>query len=44
MMICSCFFVDPKSIARLIDAFVDGLLDLVKYGVKEVSKEGHCMI
>ncbi len=40
MMMCSWdSFVDPESIARLIDAFVDSL-DLVKYGVKEASKEG----
>ena len=32
-------FVDPESIARLIDAFVDSL-DLKKYHVKEVAKEG----
>lgn len=40
MMMCSWdSFVDPESIARLIDAFVNSL-DLVKYGVKEASKEG----
>ena len=32
-------FVDPESIARLIDAFVDSL-DLTKYGIKEAAKEG----
>lgn len=40
MMMCSWdSFVDSESIARLIDAFVNSL-DLVKYGVKEASKEG----
>lgn len=40
MMMCSWdSFVAPESIARLIDAFVNSL-DLVKYGVKEASKEG----
>ena len=40
MMMCSWdSFVDPESIARLIDAFVDSL-DLKKYHVKEVAKEG----
>ena len=40
MMMCSWdSFVDPESIARLIDAFVDSL-DLKKYQVKEVAKEG----
>ena len=35
MMMCSWdSFVDPKSIARLIDAFVNSL-DLTKYGVKK---------
>ena len=32
-------FVEPESIARLIDAFVNSL-DLVKYGVKEMAAEG----
>ena len=37
MMMCSWdSFVDPKSIARLIDAFVNSL-DLTKYGVKEAN-------
>ncbi len=40
MMVCTWdSFVDPESIARLIDAFVDSL-DLTKYGVKEAAKEG----
>ena len=40
MMMCSWdSFVDPESIARLIDAFVNSL-DLTKYEVKEVAKEG----
>lgn len=40
MMMCSWdSFVDPESIARLIDAFVNSP-DLVKYGVKKASKEG----
>lgn len=40
MMVCSWdSFVDPESIARLIDAFVNSL-DLTKYGVKEAAKEG----
>ena len=40
MLMCSWdSFVDPESIARLIDAFVDSL-DLKKYHVKEVAKEG----
>ena len=40
MMMCSWdSFVDPKSIARLIDAFVNSL-DLTKYGVKEAAVEG----
>lgn len=40
MMLCSWdSFIDPESIARLIDAFVDSL-DLSEYGVKEAAKEG----
>lgn len=40
MMFCSWdSFMDPESIARLIDAFVDSL-DLSEYGVKEAAKEG----
>lgn len=40
MMMCSWdSFVEPDSIARLIDAFVDSL-DLSDYGVKEMSLEG----
>ena len=40
MMMCSWdSFVDPESIARLIDAFVNSL-DLAKYEVKEAAKEG----
>lgn len=40
MMMCSWdSFVDPKSIARLIDAFVNSL-DLTKYGVKEAAVKG----
>lgn len=40
MMMCSWdSFVDPESIARLIDAFVNSL-DLTGYGVKEASREG----
>ena len=40
MMLCSWdSFVDPESIARLIDAFVNSL-DLSKYNVKEPAKEG----
>ena len=40
MMMCSWdSFVDPYSVARLIDAFVDSL-DLKKYRVKEAAKEG----
>lgn len=40
MMFCSWdSFVEPESIARLIDAFVNSL-DLVKYEVKEAAKEG----
>ena len=40
MMVCSRdSFVDPESIARLIDAFVNSL-DLTKYEVKEAAKEG----
>ena len=39
-MMCSWdSFVDPESITRLIDAFVNSL-DLTKYEVKEVAKEG----
>lgn len=37
MMMCSWdSFVDPESIARLIDAFVDSL-DLKKYHVREAA-------
>ena len=37
MMMCSWdSFVDPESIARLIDAFVNSL-DLTKYEVKEAE-------
>lgn len=44
MMMCSWdSFVDPKSIARLIDAFVNSL-DLTKYGVKEAAVEGSSLI
>lgn len=40
MMMCSWdSFVDPESIARLIDAFVNSL-DLMKYNVKEAASEG----
>lgn len=40
MMVCSWdSFVDPESVARLIDAFVNSL-DLKKYEVKEAAKEG----
>lgn len=40
MMMCSWdSFVEPESIARLIDAFVNSL-DLIKYGVKEAAAEG----
>lgn len=40
MMMCSWdSFVDPESIARLIDAFVNSL-DLIKFGVKEAASEG----
>lgn len=40
MMVCSWdSFVNPESIARLIDAFVNSL-DLSKYGVKEAAVEG----
>ena len=40
VMMCSFdAFVEPESIARLIDAFEDSL-DLTKYGVKEAAKEG----
>ena len=40
MMMCSWdSFVDPYSVARLIDAFVDSL-DLKKYRVKEAAKGG----
>lgn len=39
MMICSWdAFVEPESIARLIDTFIDSL-DLKKYGVK-ISGQG----
>jgi transposase len=40
LMVCSWdSMVDPESIARLIDAFVNSL-DLKEIGVKEASKEG----
>lgn len=40
IMMCSWdYFVDPESVARLIDAFVNSL-DLTKYGVKEAAREG----
>lgn len=40
MMMCSWdSFVDPESIARVIDAFINSL-DLSDYDIKEVSKEG----
>lgn len=40
MMMCSWdSFVDPESIARLIDAFINSI-DLMNYGVKEVAPEG----
>lgn len=40
MMMCSWdSFVDPDSVARLIDAFVNSL-DLTKYNVKEAASEG----
>ena len=40
MMMCSWdSFVDPESVARLIDAFVNSL-DLTKYNVKEAASEG----
>lgn len=40
VMMCSWdSFVDPESIARLIEAFVNSL-DLIKYGVKEAAVEG----
>lgn len=40
MTMCSWdSFVKPEGVARLIDAFVNSL-DLRKYGVKEVAKEG----
>ena len=40
MMMCSWdSFVDPESVARLIDAFVNSL-DLTKYKVKEAASEG----
>lgn len=40
MMVCSWdSFVDPESVARLIDVFVNSL-DLKKYEVKEAAKEG----
>ena len=40
MMMCSWdSFVNPESVARLIDAFVNSL-DLKKYGVKEAAVEG----
>lgn len=40
MMFCSWdIFVEPESIARIIDAFVNSL-DLTKYEVKEASREG----
>lgn len=40
MMMCSWdFFVDPESVARIIDTFVNSL-DLTRYGVKEATTEG----
>ncbi|MBP3216121.1 MAG: transposase [Clostridium sp.] len=40
LMLCSLdSFVDPESIARLIDAFVDSL-DMGELGIKEASTEG----
>lgn len=40
IMMCSWdSFVEPESIAKLIDAFVNSL-DLAKYGVKEGAVEG----
>lgn len=40
MMICSWdSLVDPESVARLIDAFINSL-DLAKYHVKEAASEG----
>lgn len=40
MMMCSWdSFVEPESIARLIDAFVNSL-NLINYGVKEAAAEG----
>lgn len=40
LMFCSWdSFVDPQSIARIIDAFVDSL-DMSEYGVKEMAPEG----
>lgn len=40
MMMCSWdSFVDPESVARLIDAFVNSL-NLTKYNVKEAASEG----
>lgn len=40
MMMCSWdSFVDPESVARLVDAFVNSL-NLTKYNVKEAASEG----
>lgn len=39
MMCCWDSFVEPESIARLIDAFINSL-DLTKYKGKEMAKEG----
>lgn len=40
IMVCTWdSFVEPESIARLIDAFVNSL-EFTKYGVKEAAKEG----
>jgi len=40
LMFCSLdSFVDPESVARLIDAFVDSL-DMLELGIKEASVEG----
>lgn len=40
LMMCSWdAFVEPESIARLIETFIDSL-DFRKYGVKEAANEG----
>lgn len=39
MMTTWDFMVDPESMARLIDAFIDSL-DLSDYGVEEMASEG----